>query len=126
MLLLVNFPLTVHIILWEPSSYGSSFYFAYICSNCRQTNQNHSTMSLTSTVSYLSNTFSLYCVYFCLIYCIWYHSMNQISSMTSLTMMGLTPGPLVRALFHFALLNLLVVLENLLVVSVTWGLAFPP
>ena len=42
---------------------------------------------------------------------------NHIYSITSLTMMGLTPGPLVRALLHFVLMNLLVVL-------VSWGLAF--
>ena len=44
--------------------------------------------------------------------------------MTSLTMMGQTPGPLVRALFLFALMNPLVVLVNPLVVSVAWGLEF--
>ena len=38
--------------------------------------------------------------------------------MMSLTMMGLDPGPLVRALFRFALMNPLVVLMNILVVSV--------
>ena len=47
--------------------------------------------------------------------------------------MGLTPGLMVRALFLFALKNplvmletLLVVLINLLVVSVAWGLFSPP
>ena len=46
-------------------------------------------------------------------------------------MMGLTPGPLVYALFLFALMNPLVVLETplftlaiTLVVSVAWGLEF--
>ena len=34
----------------------------------------------------------------------------------SLTMMGLTPGPLLRALFLFSLMNLLVMLETPLVV----------
>ena len=50
--------------------------------------------------------------------------------MMSLTMMVLTPGLLVRALFLFALMNPLVVLEtplvmltNMLVMSVAWGLA---
>ena len=45
--------------------------------------------------------------------------------------MGLTPGPLVRALFLFTLMNPLVVLNNLLVVftntlvmSVAWDLTF--
>ena len=36
----------------------------------------------------------------------------------NMTMMGLDPGPLVLAIFHFALMNPLVVLANLLVVSV--------
>ena len=46
-------------------------------------------------------------------------------------MMGLTPGPLVRVNFLFALMNplimletLLVVLKNPLVVSVAWGVSF--
>ena len=41
---------------------------------------------------------------------------NKIRSMMSLAMMGLTPGPLVRALFFFALMNLLVLLYTPLVV----------
>ena len=41
-------------------------------------------------------------------------------------MMGLTLGLLVRAVFLFALMNTLVVLENPSVVSVAWGLSFPP
>ena len=39
-------------------------------------------------------------------------------------MMGKTPGLLVCALFHFTFMNWLVVLSNLLVLSVLWGLAF--
>ena len=39
--------------------------------------------------------------------------------MISLTMMVLDPDPLVHALFHFVLMNTLVVLSNLLVVFVT-------
>ena len=46
--------------------------------------------------------------------------------MMSLTMMGLDPGPLVRALFHFTLMNPLIVLVDLLVVFMLWGLAFVP
>ena len=42
----------------------------------------------------------------------------------SLTMMGLTPGPLIHALFFFALENPLVVLTTPLVVFVVWSLAF--
>ena len=44
--------------------------------------------------------------------------------MVSLTMMGLTPGLLVGALLLFALIIPLVVLMNLLVFSVPWGLVF--
>ena len=51
--------------------------------------------------------------------------------MMSLTMMGLTLGPLIRALLPFTLKNplvvlttLLVVLPTLLVVFVAWGPAF--
>ena len=57
--------------------------------------------------------------------------MNQICSMTSLTMMGLTPGPLVREIFLFALKNplavlmtLLVMLTNTLVVFMAWDMEF--
>ena len=57
--------------------------------------------------------------------------MNHICSMMSLMMMGLTPVLLVRALFLFALMNPLVVLETPLVVLtiplvmfVIWGLEF--
>ena len=38
--------------------------------------------------------------------------------MISLTMMGLDPGPLVHVLFHFALVNMLGVLVDLLVMFV--------
>ena len=45
-----------------------------------------------------------------------YHSMNQIRLVMILTMMSLTPGLLVRALFLFTLINLMVVLDTSLVV----------
>ena len=45
--------------------------------------------------------------------------MNQIRLMMSLKMMGMTPGPLVRALLLFALKILLVVLTTLLIVFTT-------
>ena len=87
-------------------------------------------MSLTSPVSCVYDAFSSYIIYFCLIYCNWYYPTNHICSMISLAMMGLTPGPLVRALFLFSLMNplvvldtLLFVLDNLLVVSAAWGMA---
>ena len=44
--------------------------------------------------------------------------------MMSLTMMGLTMGPLVRALFLFVFKIPLVVLMIMLVEFVVWGLAF--
>ena len=75
-------------------------------------------MSLTSPVSYVLDVFSSYRVSFCLIYLNWYHLTNWICLMMSLTMMGLTPVLLVRALLIFSLMNLLVVLANPLVVSV--------
>ena len=50
--------------------------------------------------------------------------MNQIISMMSLTMMGLTPGLLVRAILLFALKIKLVVLTFTLVMFVAWVLAF--
>ena len=88
-------------------------------------------MSLTSPISCVSGVYSLYRVYFFWIYCNFYHSTNQIRSIMSLNMMGLTPSPLVRVLFLFTLMNLLVVLDtplvvltNPLVVSVAWGLEF--
>ena len=81
-------------------------------------------MSLKSPVHCVSDIFPLYHVYLFWIYCSLYHRTNQICLMMSLTMMGLTPGPLVRALLIFALNNLLVVLETLLVLFVAWGPVF--
>ena len=45
------------------------------------------------------------------------HQTNQISSMMIMTMMGLTPGPLIRALLPC-------VLKIMFAVSVAWGLVF--
>ena len=73
-------------------------------------------MILTSPVSCVSDAFSSYCVYFFGVFCNWYNLNNQISSMMSLTIIGMTTGPLVCEIFLFALMNLLVVLETLLVV----------
>ena len=81
-------------------------------------------MSLTSSISFVSNTFYLYRVYFYLINWNFYNYSYNIFSMMSLKIMGLDPGPMVRALFLFALMSLLVVLENLLVVFVAWGMEF--
>ena len=81
-------------------------------------------MSLTSPVSYVSNNFSLYRASLFLIYCNCYNPTNQIRSMMSLTIMGLTPGSLVRALSLFVLMNPLVMLTILLVVFVAWVLEF--
>ena len=44
--------------------------------------------------------------------------------MMSLTIMGLTPGPLVRAIFLFSLKIPLVMLKILLVVFVAWFMEF--
>ena len=52
--------------------------------------------------------------------------MNQIFSMIILTVMVLTPGPLVHVLSLFALMNPLVLLENKLAMSVVYGLGFCP
>ena len=79
---------------------------------------------MTNHSSCVSNNFSVYRVSFCLNGCNLYYPMNQIRSMMSLTMLGLTPVPLVRALFLFVMMNPLVVLTTLLVMSVAWGLEF--
>ena len=114
-------------------SFSDGPYFCISCvySHFRQKNHNRLTMSLTSPVSYVSDIFYLYRVYFLWVFCNLHHPTNQIRPMMSLTMMGLTLGPLVRLLFLFTLMNTLFVLENplvvltnLLVVSVAWGLKF--
>ena len=71
-------------------------------------------MGQTSHISCISDAFFSYRVYFYLIYQKFYHSTNYISLMMIMKMMGLDPGPLVRAIFHFAL-------EIPLVVSVAQG-----
>ena len=88
-------------------------------------------MSLMSPVSGVSDVFPMYRVSFFRIKCNCCHPVNQIRSMMSLMMMGLTPGPLVHSLFLFALnnplvvlLTPLVVLTNPLVMLVAWGLEF--
>ena len=63
----------MRIIISDPFTYGSSFDVAYVCIHCHWTNQNLSMMSLTSPVSYLSDPFSSYHVYFYLIYWNWCH-----------------------------------------------------
>ena len=77
-------------------------------------------------VSCVTDAFSSYRVYFYLIFWNWCHLMNYIFLMISVTMMGMSTGTLVRAIYHFALINMLVVLANVLVVFVSWGLAFFP
>ena len=47
---------------------------------------------------------------------------NEIILMMNMMMVGLDPGPLVRGLFRFALVNTLVALENPLVVFVVLAL----
>ena len=53
-------------------------------------------MGLTSHLSYYQDDFSSYRIYFSLIF-----SLTEMTVMTSLTMMVLVPGYLVRALFLF-------------------------
>ena len=92
-----SLPLNVHIIWSDHFSSCFSFSVTCVCNHCHRTNQNHRmTMSLMSHLSCVYNAFSSYCFYF--------------SLMTILAMMGLGPGHLVRALFHFV--------KKLLVVSV--------
>ena len=100
------------------------FFVACINSHFRWTDYNRLMMSLESPVSCVSDAFSLYRISFFWIYCNFYHSANHILLVMSLTMMGLTPGPLVPAFFLFTLNNLLVVLTTLLVVLVAWGMDF--
>ena len=102
-------PLNVRIIWLDPFYDGSSFYVACVCNHYHRTNQNfRSMMGLTSHISCVYDTFSSYHVSF--------------SLTTSLTMMGLSPGHLVCALFHIPLrIPLVVSVEYfLLVVSVEY------
>ena len=78
------------------------------------------TMNMTSPVSCVSNCFSFYWIVCFLIFCIWCHQMNQIHLMMSMTMMCLTPDPLVCTLFAL----FLCVLKIPLVVLVVWVLNF--
>ena len=73
-------------------------------------------MITTSPVSCLSDDFSLYRVFYFRIFCNCYHTPNNIHLMTILTMIGLYPGPLVRAILIFALKIPLVLLTTPLVV----------
>ena len=88
-------------------------------------------MILTSLVSCVSDTFYFYHIYCFWVFCYCCYLTNKIHSMMSLTMMGITPGPLVRALFPFSLkiplvvlMTQLVVLKTPLVVFVAWVLDF--
>ena len=117
-MLSATFPLNVRIILSDPFSGRSSSYVVCVYNHFRRMNQNRLTMGLTSHLYCLSDALSSYHVSFNLIYLNWCHLTNYISSTMSLTMMGMDPGLLVRALFYFTLANTLVLLENPLVVSV--------
>ena len=76
--------------LSDPFSDSSSSYVVYIYNHYHSMNQNSRLMmGLTSRLYYVYDDFSSYCVF------------NY--SVMSLTMMGLTPGLLVRALFYFTL-----------------------
>ena len=56
-------------------------------------------MSLKSPVLFVSDAFSFYCFSCFYIFCICCHRMNRIFLMVSLTMIILTPGPMLRTLF---------------------------
>ena len=73
-------------------------------------------MILTRPVSCVSDAFYLYLASFFRTYCNYYQPTNQIFLMMSLTINGLTPGPLVCVILLFALHNPLVVLMTTLVV----------
>ena len=124
MLLSETLPLNVRIILSDPFPDGPSFYVTCVCSHCCWANQNHSKTSLTCYVSCISDAFSSCCVSFYLINQNCFHSTNYFYSVMSLTMTGLDPGPMVPALFYFALVNRLVLLANPLVMFVTQALMF--
>ena len=90
----------MRIILLDPFFNRFSSYVVFACNHCHWKNQNfRSMMDLTSHLSYISDTFYSYRVSF--------------SLMTSLTIMGLDPGHLVRARFYSALIVTLVVLVAL-------------
>ena len=128
-----TFPLTLRITWLYPLSDDSSFWVSCVYSYFHQTNQNRSIMSLTSHVSYVSDTFSLYPASFFWVYFHCYHLTYHICLMMSLTMIGLSSGLLVSALFLFSLMNPLVVFKTslvvlaiLVVVSVACGMALLP
>ena len=102
------------------SDISSSYCVSCFYNHFRQTNQSRSTMSLTSPVLCSSNDFSLYHVIWFLICYICCHQTNQISSMVSLRMMGLTPDSLVCTLFSI----FFCILTIKLVVLVFLGLKF--
>ena len=92
------FPLNVRIIWSDTFSNCFSSYVACVCNNCRRTNQNRRlTMGLMSHLSCVYYNFSSYHVSF--------------SLMTSLTMIGLGPGHLVRALSYYLKILLVVWVE---------------
>ena len=114
-------------------SFSRWLFFCVTCfySCCHQTNQNISMMILTSTVCFISDVFSLYYISFFWIYYNCYYLTNWISLIMSLTMIGLTLGLLLHAIFFFTLMNPLVLLETplvvlriTLVVFVVFGLEF--
>ena len=110
MLLLATFPLNVRIIWSDTFSDCSSFYVACVSNHCHWTGETHrSKMGLAIHLSCFYDAFSSYHVSFFLV-----TSLTMISSMTSLMMMVLGPGYLVRSLFCF-LKILLVMLWTILI-----------
>ena len=101
----------VHVIWSDPFSNASSFYVDCVCNHCHWMSQNcRSKMGVRSHLSFFNDAFSFY--------------RGCFSLMTSLTMMVMGPGHLVRAIFHFLLKILLVVsvAQNPLVVSLDYFL----
>ena len=99
-----NLPLNVRIILSDPLSDGSSFYVSCVYNHCHSKNLNcRSMMGLTSQFSCFYDSFSFYCVSYSLM-----TILSMIYLMMSLMMMVLGPGYLVRALFHFLKIPLVV------------------
>ena len=103
-----TFLLNVWIIPSDIFSDGSYFCVACVFNHCHWTIQNRlSKMGTMIPFFCFYDSISFYCIYFSSM-----TSLTMISSMKSLTMMVLGPGCLVRALFHF--------LKILLVVSVNY------
>ena len=107
MLWSATFPLNMRINWLYTFSGGSSFYVAWVCNHCHWMSLNCcSKMGLMSHFPYFYDTFYFYRIYFSLM-----TSLMIISLVTSLTMMVLGLGYLVRAFFHFLKITFVVSVE---------------